>query len=247
MAARSSDRLRKPWLTSTMASSSVAPEPMDTDDEMPPVAVNVAPFGARTTAPTNSGPDVERTEIVSPGVQMPATVTVSDTTSTVRLPLVAAPERPAAVEEAAKALEARLRNEARTIREKYIEPPATTDFAILFLPTEGLYAEALRRPGLVEALQREHRVTLAGPTTLLATLSSLQMGFRTLAIEKRSSEVWAVLGAVKLEFGRFGDVLANTRKQLQTVANSIDLAETRTRQIERKLKDAGAPAVAGTR
>ena len=102
---------------------------------------------------------------------------------------------------------------------------------------EGLYAEILRRPGLFESLQRDHHVIVCGPTTLAALLSSLQMGFRTLAIEKRSSEVWAVLGAVKLEFGRFGDVLANTRKQLQTVANSIDLAETRTRQIERKLKD----------
>src|SRR5690606_19177983 len=113
----------------------------------------------------------------------------------------------AGIEAAAKAIETRLRVEARVIRDKYIAPPHTSDFAILFVPTEGLYAEALRRPGLVESLQRDYRVMLAGPTTLLATLNSLQMGFRTLALEKRSSEVWQVLGAVKTEFGTFGDVL----------------------------------------
>ncbi len=145
-----------------------------------------------------------------------------------------------AVEEASKALETRLKNEARAIQEKYVDPPATTDFAILFLPTEGLYAEALRRPGLADTLQREYRVSLAGPTTLSALLNSLQMGFRTLAIEKRSSEVWVVLGAVKTEFGRFGEVLAATKRQLQAVTNSIDQAETRTRQMERKLKDVEA-------
>jgi len=152
--------------------------------------------------------------------------------------LVQAADRadPQAVEEAAKAIEARLKLEARTIRDKYVDPPATTDFAILFLPTEGLYAEALRRPGLADTLQREHRITLAGPTTLSAMLNSLQMGFRTLAIEKRSSEVWQVLGAVKTEFGKFGEVLAATKRQLQTVTNSIDQAETRTRQMERRLK-----------
>jgi DNA recombination protein RmuC len=153
-----------------------------------------------------------------------------------RLVLAAERADPQAVEEAAKALEARLRIEARTIRDKYVDPPATTDFAILFLPTEGLYAEALRRPGLADALQREYRVSLAGPTTLSAILNSLQMGFRTLAIEKRSSEVWAVLGAVKTEFGRFGEVLAATKRQLQTVTNSIDAAEVRTRAMERQLK-----------
>ncbi|MGH8736429.1 MAG: DNA recombination protein RmuC [Burkholderiales bacterium] len=144
---------------------------------------------------------------------------------------------PGAVEVASKALEARIRLEAKTIGEKYLAPPATTDFGLLYLPFEGLYAEVLRRPGLFEALQRDFRVTLCGPTTLSALLNSLQMGFRTLAIEKRSSEVWQVLGAVKSEFGRFGEVLARTKAQLQTVANSIDAAETRTRQIERKLKD----------
>ena len=145
-----------------------------------------------------------------------------------------------AVEAAAKALETRLKDEARTIREKYIEPPYTTDFAILYLPTEGLYAEALRRPGLVEALQRDQRVSIAGPTTLAAMLNSLQMGFRTLAIEKRSSEVWAVLGAIKTEFGKFGEALAHTRKKLQEASNSIDKAEVRTRAVTRKLKDVEA-------
>jgi DNA recombination protein RmuC len=141
-----------------------------------------------------------------------------------------------AAELASKALEMRIRLEAKSIAEKYVEPPYTTDFAILFLPTEGLYAEVLRRPGLMEALQREHRITLAGPTTLLAMLSSLQMGFRTLALEKRSSEVWQVLGAVKTEFGRFGDVLAKVRNQTQTVLNTLDAAEVRSRAVGRALK-----------
>ena len=143
---------------------------------------------------------------------------------------------PVAAEAAAKAIEMRLRAEARTIREKYIAAPYTTDFGILFVPTEGLYAEALRRPGLVEALQREHRITLAGPTTLLATLSSLQMGFRTLALERRSAEVWDVLGAVKTEFGKFGEVLAKTKKKLDEASNTINDAEVRTRAMTRKLK-----------
>jgi DNA recombination protein RmuC len=149
------------------------------------------------------------------------------------------------VEAAGKALETRLKDEARTIREKYIQPPHTTDFAILYLPTEGLYAEALRRPGLAEALQRDQRVSLAGPTTLAAMLNSLQMGFRTLAIEQRSSEVWAVLGAVKTEFGKFGEALAHTKKKLQEASNTIDKAEVRTRAVTRKLKEVEAlPAVA---
>ena len=137
---------------------------------------------------------------------------------------------------AAKALEARIRLEAKSISEKYVEPPYTTDFAILFLPTEGLYAEVLRRPGLMESLQRDHRITLAGPTTLLAMLSSLQMGFRTLALEKRSSEVWQVLGAVKTEFGRFGDVLAKVKSQTETVLNTLSSAETRSRAMGRVLR-----------
>ncbi len=141
-----------------------------------------------------------------------------------------------AVDVASKAIETRLRLEAKSIREKYIAPPHTTDFGILFVPTEGLYAEALRRPGLVEALQRDHRITLAGPTTLLATLTSLQMGFRTLALEKRSAEVWEVLGAVKTEFSKFGAVLAKTKKKLAEASNTIDDAEKRTRAMERSLR-----------
>jgi DNA recombination protein RmuC len=140
------------------------------------------------------------------------------------------------VEQAEKALEACIRQEAKTIRDKYVEPPATTDFAVMFLPIEGLYAEVLRRPGLAESLQREFRVTLTGPTTFAAFLNSLQMGFRTLAIEKRSSEVWALLGAVKTEFGKFADVLAKTKKKLDEASNTIGSAEVRTRAIERKLR-----------
>jgi DNA recombination protein RmuC len=152
-----------------------------------------------------------------------------------------------AVEAAEKALETCIRVEAKTIRDKYIEPPATTDFAIMFLPTEGLYAEVLRRPGLAEQLQRDYRVTIAGPTTFAALLNSLQMGFRTLAIEKRSSEVWTVLGVVKTEFGKFADVLAKTKKKLDEASNTIGDAERKTRTIERKLRGVEAlPAPAGT-
>ena len=142
----------------------------------------------------------------------------------------------AGAEAAGKALEVRIRLEAKSIVEKYVEPPYTTDFAILFLPTEGLYAEVLRRPGLMEALQREHRITLAGPTTLLAMLSSLQMGFRTLALEKRSSEVWQVLGAVKTEFGKFGGMLDKARSQTETVLKTLTDADVRTRAMGRALK-----------
>jgi DNA recombination protein RmuC len=147
---------------------------------------------------------------------------------------------PVAAEEAAKAIEQRLKSEARSVHEKYISPPDTTDFALLYLPIEGLYAEALRRPGLAETLQREWRVSLSGPTTLAAMLNSLQMGFRTLAIEQRSAEVWAVLGAVKTEFGKFGEALAQTKKKLDEASNSISKAETRTRQLSRKLKSVEA-------
>jgi len=142
-----------------------------------------------------------------------------------------------AVEESGRALEARIRVEARRIRDKYLAPPHTTDFALMFLPTEGLYAEVVRRPGLVDALQRDHRVVVSGPTTLAALLNSLQMGFRTLAVEQRTSEVWKVLGAVKTEFGKFGDVLAKTRQQLQTVSRSLDTAEVRSRAIVRTLRE----------
>ena len=152
--------------------------------------------------------------------------------------LLDAQERADAVgaDAAGKALESRIRFEARSIADKYVEPPYTTEFAILFLPTEGLYAEVLRRPGLMTALQRDYRITLAGPTTLLAMLSSLQMGFRTLALERRSSEVWQVLGAVKNEFGKFGDVLAKVKSQTETVLKTLDSAETRSRAMGRALK-----------
>jgi DNA recombination protein RmuC len=143
-------------------------------------------------------------------------------------------------EVAGKGLESRIRLEAKSISDKYIEPPYTTDFAILFLPTEGLYAEVLRRPGLMESLQRDHRVVLAGPTTLLAMLNSLQMGFRTLALEKRSSEVWQVLGAVKTEFGKFGDVLAKVKSQTETVLNTLNSAEQRSRVMGKALRQVEA-------
>ena len=142
----------------------------------------------------------------------------------------------AAIEAASRALENRIRDEAKKIRDKYVEPPHTTDFGILFLPTEGLFAEVLRRPGLSEALNRELRVVIAGPTTLFAVLNSLQMGFRTLALEKRSAEVWQVLGAVKTEFAKFGDVLARLKNQLATASNTIEQAETRTRAMDRRLR-----------
>lgn len=137
---------------------------------------------------------------------------------------------------AGRELERAVRNEAKTIADKYLAPPATTDFAILFLPTEGLYAEVMRRPGLADELQRVNRISIAGPSTLMALLNSLQMGFRSLALEKRSSEVWQVLGAVKTEFAKFGDVLATTRLTLEKAARNIETAEVRSRQMARKLK-----------
>jgi DNA recombination protein RmuC len=141
---------------------------------------------------------------------------------------------------AGRELERVVRGEAKTIAEKYLSPPLTTDFAILFLPTEGLYAEVIRRPGLADELQRTCRVSIAGPSTLCALLNSLQMGFRTVALEKRSSEVWQVLGAVKTEFGKFGDVLAATKTTLERAAKNIEQAETRSRQMARKLKSVEA-------
>jgi DNA recombination protein RmuC len=141
---------------------------------------------------------------------------------------------------AGRELERAVRAEARTIAEKYLAPPHTTDFAILFLPTEGLYAEVMRRPGLADELQRVNRISIAGPSTLSALLNSLQMGFRTLALEKRSSEVWQVLGAVKTEFSKFGDVLALTKQTLERAAKNIESAETRSRQMARKLKSVEA-------
>lgn len=141
------------------------------------------------------------------------------------------------VEEASRALENRIKLEAKNICAKYLDPPYTTDFALLFLPIEGLFAEVLRRPGLYDKLQREYRVILAGPTTLAAILNSLQLGFRTLAIEKRSSEVWKLLGTVKTEFSTFGDILDKTRKKLQEASNTIESATAASRRIERHLKD----------
>jgi DNA recombination protein RmuC len=143
----------------------------------------------------------------------------------------------AAVENAGKALEARLRQAARDIAGKYVMPPHSTDFALLFLPTEGLYAEIVRRPGLVDALQRECRVVVTGPTTLLALLNSLRMGFRTLAIQQRSSEVWQVLRAVRTEFARYGEALDRVQKKLLEASNSLDLMATRRRQVDRRLED----------
>ncbi len=146
-----------------------------------------------------------------------------------------------AVKESLKELESQIKLSARTIHDKYIDPPHTTDFAILFLPVEGLYAEVLRIPNIVEVLQQKYRIILAGPTTLAALLNSLQMGFRTLAIEKRSSEVWQLLGTVKTEFGKFGDILDKTQKKLQEAGNTIETASRKTRTIERRLRDVATP------
>jgi DNA recombination protein RmuC len=156
--------------------------------------------------------------------------------------LAAAAERADAVEvaAAAKALSGRVYDQARTIAAKYVAPPHTTDFGILFLPTEGLYAEVLRQPGLADSIQRDHRVVVAGPTTLSALLNSLQMGFRTLAIEQRAGEVWRVLGAVKTEFGKFGDTLDRVQKRLEAATKEIEQSGVRSRAIERRLRDVEA-------
>ena len=134
-----------------------------------------------------------------------------------------------------KALELRIKAEAKDIRDKYLDPPYTTDFGILFLPIEGLYAEVLRRPGLADMLQREYKVIVTGPTTIAAILNSLQMGFRTLAIEKRSSDVWTLLGTIKKEFTTFGDILEKTKKKLEEAGKNIDLASSKSRTIVSKL------------
>ena len=152
----------------------------------------------------------------------------------------------AVIDAAGKDLIARIKSEAKDIRDKYIAPPETTDFGILYLPTEGLYAEITQRPGLQELLQREYRVMVAGPNTVAALLNSLQMGFRTLAIEKRSSEVWQILGSVKSEFGKFGDLLDKTHKKLQEASNTIESAASKSRTIERRLdKVQDLPATSG--
>ncbi|MDR1698979.1 MAG: DNA recombination protein RmuC, partial [Prevotellaceae bacterium] len=143
---------------------------------------------------------------------------------------------PKEMEMISKQFENSVKKNAKDIRDKYINPPATTDFAIMFVPTEGLYAEILRRTGLFESLQRDFKIVVVGPANLVAFLSSLQMGFRTLAIEKRSSEVWEILSAVKTEFGKFGDILEKTKKKLQEASNVIDEAGVRSRAIERSLR-----------
>lgn len=141
------------------------------------------------------------------------------------------------IERSKKELERKIKTFAGDIKGKYIDPPATTDFAIMFLPFEGLYAEVLRIPGLFETLQREYKITITGPTTVSAFLSSLQMGFRSLAVEKRTSEIWELLGAVRTEFGKFGDVLEKTKEKLESASKEIDRAGTRSRAIERRLRD----------
>jgi DNA recombination protein RmuC len=143
----------------------------------------------------------------------------------------------AAADASRKLLDDFFRAEARKIRDKYVEPPHTTDFAILFVPTEGLYAEMMARAGFADAVQRDHRVLITGPMNLAALLNSLQMGFRTLAIEQRSSEVWRILGAVKSEFGKFGHVLAKTKEKLEQASRTIDDASVRSRAIEKTLRD----------
>jgi DNA recombination protein RmuC len=142
----------------------------------------------------------------------------------------------AAVQLAADSLARTIRNAGKEIHDKYIYPPYTTDFGIMFLATEGLYAEVLRQPALVDELQQKYRVVLAGPTTLIAILSSLRMGFQTLAIEQRASAVWRVLGAVKSEFGKFGTVLDKVKKQLNTASRTIEQTGVRSRALERKLR-----------
>lgn len=151
-----------------------------------------------------------------------------------------------AMEESSKQLEATIKKCAKDIRDKYLDPPGTTDFGIMFLPFEGLYAEVVKRTGLIEILQRDFKVIITGPTTLAAILNSLQMGFRTLAIEKRSSEVWTLLSAVKTDFGKFGDILEKTHKKLQEASNTIDDAARKSRSIERKLKNVQALPAAET-
>jgi DNA recombination protein RmuC len=140
------------------------------------------------------------------------------------------------IAECGDALEARIKQQAKDIRDKYINPPNTTDFGILFLPFEGLYAEVLRRPGLYESISRQYKITIAGPTTIAALLNSLQMGFRTLAIQKRAGEVWQLLGAVKTEFGKFGEIFEKAHNQIVAAGETLEAAASKSRNIERKLK-----------
>jgi DNA recombination protein RmuC len=139
-------------------------------------------------------------------------------------------------EEVGKQLENTIKREAKNIKDKYLDPPHTTDFAVMFLPTEGLYAEVVKRDGLINCLQKDFRVNVAGPSTMAALINSLALGFRTLAIEKHSSEIWRILGEVKTEFNRFGIMLDKTRKKLTEASNTIDTAARKSRTIERKLR-----------
>jgi DNA recombination protein RmuC len=141
------------------------------------------------------------------------------------------------IESTKKQLVVKIKSFAKDIRDKYLDPPNTTDFGVMFLPYEGLYAEVLRIPGLFEQLQKEYKIIITGPTTLSALLNSLQMGFRTLAIEKRTSEIWSLLGAVKTEFGNFASVLERTKEKLDKATSEIDRAGIRSRSIERKLRE----------
>jgi len=196
----------------------------------------------------NYRPSGERGEFVEFAVRLPGR---DDSGSPIYLPIDAkfpqedyhrlldAADRadPDGVKEAGAALGRAVRASARDIAQKYIQPPETTDFAIMFLPTEGLYAEVLRQPGLVQEIGRQYGVMVAGPTTLAALLNSLRMGFRTLALQQRSGEIWRLLGAVKTEFTKFGDVLERLKKQLNTASRTIEESERRTRVMERKLED----------
>ncbi len=141
------------------------------------------------------------------------------------------------VEIQSKNLELRIKEEAKSISEKYICPPQTTDFAVMYLPVEGLYAEVIRKPALCETLQHKYKVMVCGPTTLTALLNSLQMGFKTLAIEKRSSEIWNTLSVFKMEFGKFVDLLSKTQKKIDEASDTLEFATKKTKTIQRKLKD----------
>jgi len=153
---------------------------------------------------------------------------------------------PVAIEAAGRDIERAVLAQAKNIAGKYVEPPHTTDFGIMYLPTEGLFAEVMRRPGFVSRLHNEHRIAVAGPTTLMSLLNSLQMGFRTLAIEKRSSEVWQVLSAAKIEFQKYGQVWEKLGKQLQTAQNTVSEAGRRTRAVERRLRSVETLEVGGS-
>jgi DNA recombination protein RmuC len=202
---------------------------------------------ARDQYHTNAKMDPSTSEVVEYAVRMPGQANGAEVLLPIdakfpkedyeRLALAWESGNAEAARAASEALAAVFETEAKRISSKYIRPPLTTDFAVMYVPTEGLFAEAMRTPGLAQRLQSKHRVTVAGPTTLHALLNSLQMGFRTLAIQKRSGEVWRVLTEAKVEFQRYADVWDKLSKQLQTAQNTIEDAGKRTRAVERKLKD----------